>query len=519
VLARAAWSRKAGRYDFERFDHLSSTGVSVGNQAIDKVNVDCCFLFRRSQWGTLGQNGIPAGIIYMDLTFDQPIGCKLVNAKVRVTLDEKRQELERYRGSMRSEYPVQFTDWFGPKQFSGVEKMKATKKTIHATPNINVLGNGAGGVGVDFETAFVHTSNWTFKGSRQPEKGSSNWAYKTLTWELTENDLERHPVHSNKIHTAFAYESGGQPLLMRVEISGQLVKTRQQLKEKMKGLMRFGPRKDEDIATTLIGSYHGRRRRLDEWARGLERSMEQENRNSVPMEMPDSQRATFQQMPYEPNRLNHNAIGTNATAEIIFPDPTGRLSGQPQVQLEDEEPPGLLEDCQARGRTNLTDPTLDNLARIGAYFTTPPRHLVPNTRVESSESCSEASGHSSGTTLVESQSGLTEVSGEESVRESLGLSDFKKVDDFRTAERQTVMGVLWLLLEVLISSMLATFRSMPWTTKHDIVDRKARENPDQKAAAYGSPNNEEGLISRPKRLKGDRDSPGVKAIRPLRSPS
>jgi hypothetical protein len=47
-------SRKFGRYDFERFerfDHRSSH-ASIGHATFDKVEVDCKFLFKKSQWHT-----------------------------------------------------------------------------------------------------------------------------------------------------------------------------------------------------------------------------------------------------------------------------------------------------------------------------------------------------------------------------------------------------------------------------------------------------------------------------------
>lgn len=64
--------RKYGGYDFERFDNLSSSHASIGHRSFDKVNVNCRFLFKKSKWGVLGECKNPAGIVYLDLTFDQP---------------------------------------------------------------------------------------------------------------------------------------------------------------------------------------------------------------------------------------------------------------------------------------------------------------------------------------------------------------------------------------------------------------------------------------------------------------
>ncbi|EON99116.1 hypothetical protein UCRPA7_5327 [Phaeoacremonium minimum UCRPA7] len=414
VLQSGKWDRRAGRYDFKRFDHASSTAVSIANETIGKVTVDIKFLFRRSQWGTLGQDENPAGILYMDLNFTQPVGHKLTSATIQVTLDDDDVALDHYRDPalLDSGRPVQITEWYGPKQFGGPTKMAHKQRTINLTPEANVLGNGGGGLGVNFNKSFVHTSKWTFQGSLHPGPTGPSWAYRRLKWDMTENDLEKHPDHANKVHTAFAFENSGQPFLMKVQIDGELEKIGSRLKDKVKKKFGPRPRKEQDISSTLVGAFYGRRRPLDELAKGLERAMELENRNSVPLEMPASQQATFQQLPYEPAASNNPAtVGSSAA-------PGGMLASNPppQIQIEDGEPIGLLEDRSLSA--DRTEPTLDNLARVGDFFSMPIRRQPPVRRDIVREDVSEISEFTSATTLVNSHVGEGDQEEEEQEAES-----------------------------------------------------------------------------------------------------
>lgn len=88
--------RRYGKYDFERFDNVAAQQASIGAATIGgKVNVDCRFLFSKSQWGVLHPAENPAGIIYLDLTFNQPSDHRLKSATVIVTLDEDDPALKR----------------------------------------------------------------------------------------------------------------------------------------------------------------------------------------------------------------------------------------------------------------------------------------------------------------------------------------------------------------------------------------------------------------------------------------
>lgn len=212
---------------------------------------------------------------------------------------------------------------------------------------------------------------------------------------MTENDIEK-STHSNKVYTAFAYEHSGQPFLTEIEISGKLRKRSDRLKANLG--RKFGPkaRKQEDISTTLVGAYLGHRRPLDELARGLASDMEMKNHMSSPLVVHDAQPASFEQVQYD------TSSSTNAGLESV---PAG-TPDQPLINATPVRPAlrlngqtlDMLEDTEARASRDRTEPTLENLARVGEYFTTPIRHEAIRGDI------SEASGHSSATTLVASQS-------------------------------------------------------------------------------------------------------------------
>jgi len=112
------------------------------------------------------------------------------------------------------------------------------------------MGYGFGGVGVETESSSAYSSRWRFSGHLLPGKGN-DWAYKTLKWDLVENDLENQSMHSNEVHTAFTFEHSGQPFLMRVEIQGKLKKLQGRVKDK---LMKFPStaKKEDGSVVTLI---------------------------------------------------------------------------------------------------------------------------------------------------------------------------------------------------------------------------------------------------------------------------
>jgi hypothetical protein len=377
---RLSRNRKYGRYDFERFDHISSSHANVGHGTFDKVNVNCRFLFKKSQWGVLGGHKNPAGIIYLDLTFDQPKDSQLHSATVIITLDDEDRELDDIRGkfarrrSTSPQCPIHITNYYGPKSFTGPEKIVQMNKSLHLTPSAQFAGYEIGGVGVDKESSFTYSSRWKFSGDLIPGKGN-HWTYKTLKWDLSENDLEAQSTHSNEVHTAFTFEHGGQPFLMRVEIKGKLRERRGRVKEKLRKFP-SNLKKDDGSIVTLInfGERALFKTPLDQRARELEFEMEIANLHAIPMEVSDPKPVTFesiQQNSRQSDMPNSTALSGSSSQQ------QSAVSGASlQQQLPASTQPQLLQRAGGPMTTeNATDPTLVNLAQVFVHLQTLDRQV------------------------------------------------------------------------------------------------------------------------------------------------
>ncbi|KAK0718778.1 hypothetical protein B0T21DRAFT_338573 [Apiosordaria backusii] len=269
-----------GRRDYQRFDHIASSHMRAGRGSIGKVEVDCRFMFTKSRWGVLGESQNPAGILFLDLDFHQPPDCKLESATVSVRLTE--EDRDDARIEHRSSCPVKFTDHYGPRHIRGRKTLVQTRKIVNRTPNVNVLGYGAGGLGIDKEKIVSGGSRWNFEGHISSTK-ESIW-YNTLQWELKENTFEFQPMHNNLIHTAFVLEHNATRFYMTVEISGKLAK----LSDKFKKKLKFGDREKEIVTKIEWANGYSCPLRLDRMARELHLQMEYENMARIPMEMPDA---------------------------------------------------------------------------------------------------------------------------------------------------------------------------------------------------------------------------------------
>ncbi|KAF3764094.1 hypothetical protein M406DRAFT_259002, partial [Cryphonectria parasitica EP155] len=266
---------------------MSSNHASIGSRTLGKMVIDCEFLFKKSLWGVLGDKEYPAGIIYLNLNFGPPKGCRVKSATITITLDDTDpsvSHLKYGRNLHRTGCPVQITSWYGPRELGGQMKTVDTQATKEFVPEINVLGSGGGGVGFKSKKYFQHQARWSFNGQLLP--GKDTWVYKTLRWDLSENELERQSFRSNTIRTAFAFEHSGQPFFMKVDIDGKLEGWNQQVRSKFK----FGASntKSSSITTLLdFEDYTRYKKSLDTLARSLPRDMEMANLEEIPVEVPD----------------------------------------------------------------------------------------------------------------------------------------------------------------------------------------------------------------------------------------
>ncbi|KAI1757590.1 hypothetical protein F4782DRAFT_525400 [Xylaria castorea] len=359
-----SYSRKFGRYDFKRFDHLVSQHASLGAASLGKIHVDCKFLFKKSKWGTL-EGRDSAGIVYLDLAFSQPSDCRLKSATVQVTLDDDDEHLVQQFPPQASRPPVQIVK-YGPRHMTGEPQYERIAIHNRFIPSVEVGPfGGAGGVGRESAKVTVRECRWMFEshlmtGGRK--RGMNNWAYKVLQWQITENELETQSLHSNTVHTAFSFVHGGQPFFMRVGVSGKLESRTSDLGHQIRHTMRklkfpSNPQSAR-YATTLI-NFNGRHKfttPLDGLVQGLELAMEHDNM-TAPVELKRAQRPRFfEDQPEAP------AMG-----------PSGGQHTDTQHLLEEHEDP--------------TAPTIANLASLSSrWLMAPPINpLTPLSRIQDDE--------------------------------------------------------------------------------------------------------------------------------------
>ncbi|KAI0098795.1 hypothetical protein GGR51DRAFT_537469 [Nemania sp. FL0031] len=280
--------RKFGRYDSWKYETILSES-SLAMESLEQVTIDCRFRLEKSKWGVLTEERHPGGIIYLDLTFQQPGDHRLKYATVTVTLDDDSKDLIQLLPapgpSDDAKVPVRIGE-YGPTQIMG--EAKNVHKTVEhqAAPEIGVGGYiNVGNMGRKSERDFNQEYRWTFSSQKKPAKKDSPH-YQVLKWTITENKLDPHSYHSNTIHTAFAFRHGGQPFLIRVGIEGSL-------RNKFPNLWhKFSSLRDQRFATTLVNFNGGERftKVLDQIAERLPAEMERENTLKVPVEVKDPQK-------------------------------------------------------------------------------------------------------------------------------------------------------------------------------------------------------------------------------------
>ncbi|KAJ5369310.1 uncharacterized protein N7496_009070 [Penicillium cataractarum] len=373
-------ARFARRYGstFNAFDHLAN--VSLCSQQLGQVEIDCRFRHSKTQWGVLGPAENQAGILYMDLTFAQTKHCRLSSATVLVSLEDPenvpkdgkssaaptrsspREDRLAAKGRPASGYgtvnPIdttveatedwdelrflQFTQDFGPRELAGEATRATTKKTKHVTPQVNVMGSGGGGMGWDREQSIEQSSRWTFTGNllRGSKLGDNGLdiVYRTIRWELSEDDFQPQTTHSNTIQTAFTLEHDEKLFVIRIEIQGKLERRHERVKNHVKNLLKFpkDPSKSQGVSLTVVNPRAEKtQRRLDAIARGIPFDMERLNFEAVRPQIPTTLPLSFQRT----TQISADESTTTATAvEEPYPGPS-TTDQTARTRLPDYQPP------------------------------------------------------------------------------------------------------------------------------------------------------------------------------------
>ncbi|KAI3537091.1 hypothetical protein CSPX01_10389 [Colletotrichum filicis] len=300
--------RRCGRQDFERFNQELARGshLCVGSGAVGKVEIECKYHWRKAQWGVLGPNRHPAGIVYIDMTINHAPGHILSNASVLITLSEqdasvleagRRRTPRHVRTSLESDYAVQLTEFFGPQSLTGPKIVTSEVKEKAFEPTLGAGGFfEIGGMGTRHSVTRELVDSWTFKGTVKRAKNGEG--FRSLEWELNESEIDNNTFRKHIFHTGFAFEHSGRPITMCVEVEGRLKSKMRQSKHK---LLRFCSRSgDTDKSTTteidLSSAISVCKKQLDSIAHGLNMAMQKENHDTTPVEMPPPMPATFEEV-------------------------------------------------------------------------------------------------------------------------------------------------------------------------------------------------------------------------------
>ncbi|KAJ4324679.1 hypothetical protein N0V84_003804 [Fusarium piperis] len=366
------------REPFRRFDNLSDI-LSVGTETIGKMTVDCKFLFKQSHWGVMGE-GLPAGIIYMDLIFGPPQGCRVKSVTATVTLDEDDGCLNTYKAQNgitdhESDHQgVRMGPWFGPDHLVGPENITEVEKTKNFHPEVHFMGSGAKIFDTSSSRSSKASSRWSFNGQLLPDKEPR--AYKTLQWHITGSELKSPSFPRNCVHTAFSFQHSGQPFLMKVMIEGKLAKWNQRAKEKLN--LKFGSSKDREGQTaTLI---HFKQLQLfttplDQLGKSLPKKMMLVNRREGPVMVPNTVSPSFQ--------------ATESRQDDYFNQTTPDDESSPQPPQAAKLPQRPL-DQRFEARQAQTEATDEDMTRMfQATILSPPRQEIMGNAPQSSRSDSQ----------------------------------------------------------------------------------------------------------------------------------
>lgn len=263
--------------------HESQSSVSLADHKIGPVRVNCCLFLSKTRWGEL--DGKKAGLMYLDLTFDQPEECMLASATVTLTLSPVMDNAT----TEGFDPGLEVTEYFGPQMLTGEKTEKSLSKKLTVQPEAGAYGFTAGGIGYERDEESTLVKRWKFEGKRFPadirDKSISVAAdggrYRQIVWRFEENYLDRQPIHRPTIHTGLVFEHEAHSFLLNLQVKGKLRSRHQHLLQKLV----CPPRNRIAQTTALVEAGKlsmGKNEHLKDLAQGLDQAMTEKNRNPVP---------------------------------------------------------------------------------------------------------------------------------------------------------------------------------------------------------------------------------------------
>jgi len=242
----------SGRPASKRFRYVDicqgQSSASLCDLKVDNLRVDCCLLMSKSRWGQLHNQ--ESGVMYLDLTFHQPAGCKLSEATITMEffgVDSTDNEA----GSSG----LEVTEYFGPRMLTGERRECRGYRNTTFNPRIGTpIGLTAEAVSISRSSEVIHASRWKFTGTRlaaETTKSSSQTRRsrcRQLVWHLEENKLEKQAAQQPTVHSALAFHHNSQPFFLDIRVEAKMHRWRDRFKQSIV----FPPRNRKSYTRSLI---------------------------------------------------------------------------------------------------------------------------------------------------------------------------------------------------------------------------------------------------------------------------
>lgn len=223
------------------------------------------------------------------------------------------------RTSSVTDHAVGITEYFGPRELTGTPSYSFKTRETSLQPTLGAVGLfEIGGVGTRQSASTMCVSRWNFNGSVKRAKDGRG--FRSLEWELKEDELGCNPRGNQPFHTAFAFEHSDRPVLMRVEVEGRLNSRLRHSKQKLLRFCTKSADKDNAMVTLidLSSASTTARKRLDRIAVDLNLAMQRENYEETPIELPGPTQATFGELsrPSEAEEQQNETLASIELAEM-----------------------------------------------------------------------------------------------------------------------------------------------------------------------------------------------------------
>lgn len=190
--------------------HLTADPIRsrfLGQQDFGKAVVGCCFLHKKSKWGTL--NSTPVAILRLLLTLKEPYGYKLSSAGFELSFVSVDKGVE----------PPAVTEHVYPSMIHGPPTTRARNTNREFKPQIEGFGATASGIGVVTDDQSTQTAQWTLEAVLGADK---NQLCTIVSWLWESNALNPYKELVPPRHVAAVIEHSKCAFQMNLKINATL---------------------------------------------------------------------------------------------------------------------------------------------------------------------------------------------------------------------------------------------------------------------------------------------------------